>query len=396
MNEGTKAYIRQHREDDVRQLALQARPKDVDLGLALEQISGWQSARKKLPSWAAVEGILYPPHLSMEQCSSEQTARYKAQLARSITCSHRTLVDLTGGLGVDFAFMAPTFERTIYVERQPLLCQLARHNLPFLGVQAEVIEADGTDYLHSMEPVSMIFLDPARRDGHGGRTYGISDCTPNVLELRDKLLRKAEVVMLKLSPMLDWRKAVSDLGKEYVREVHIVSVGGECKELLVVMQHGDVRKPLRIVCVNDDESWVPQPLEHDAYPSGIPQLEAGTYLYEPNASVMKAGCFESLCAEFCVSHLAPNSHLFVSPHFIENFPGRKFIVSAVSTFNKHDLKPLLEGLTHANITTRNFPQSVDELRKRLKLKEGGSTYLFATTLVSGEKVLLFTRKPYTH
>ena len=412
MNEATREFIRAHREDDVRRLALAKKVADVDTSFAFEQIAGWQSARRKLPTWAATEGIQYPPHLSMEQCSSEQTARYKAALARSLGTQQTTLVDLTGGLGVDFAFMAQGFERAIYVERQEHLCQLARQNLPLLGVQAEVVCADGTDYFRTLSHVGLLFLDPARRDSHGSRTYGIGDCTPNVLQLRDELLEKADHVMLKLSPMLDWRKAVSDLGERFVSQVHIVSVGGECKELLVVMQRERGPEPLRIVCVNDNDVWEPgrfdrkrnafwPKTECDLTQNGMrfdpkretiwpktQKPEAGLILYEPNASVMKAGCFEELCQDFGVCQLAPNSHLFISAHFIDDFPGRKFRIVAVSSLNKRELKPFLQDIDKANITTRNFPLSVAELRKRLKLKDGGEVYIFATTTATGEHLLL--------
>lgn len=426
MNEATQDFIREHRNDDVRQLALQARQEEVDLVFALDQIAGWQTARRKLPSWAAIDDIHYPPHLSMEQCSSEQTARYKARLVQSLTLHQEpvslhptTFIDLTGGLGVDFSFLARGFERAVYVEQRAHLCELARHNLPLLGLKAEVVEGDGTDFLHTIDHATLLFLDPARRDSHGGRTYGISDCTPDVLSLRDELLQKADYVLLKLSPMLDWRKAVGDLGEQHVSQVHIVSAGGECKELLVVMQRERGAEPMKLVCANDDSVWIPQHFEagHSAFwpkTDGVlpqngmrfgPKREAicpktqeegiRMYLYEPNASVMKAGCFEALCEDFGVSQVAANSHLFVADRFMEAFPGRKFLIVAVSSLNKRELKPLLQDLTQANITVRNFPLSVAELRKRLKLKEGGSTYLFATTLASGDKVLIFTRRPCT-
>ena len=243
MNEATRNYVRQHADDDVRKLALRGSNEGVDLTVALQQIQGRQAARKKLPSWAVLDDILYPPHLNMEQCSSEQTARYKATIAQRLLSSQAaptSLVDLTGGFGVDFSFMSEAFDEATYVERNSELSTISSMNFHTLGLQVEALNADGTDYLHHLQHVSMIFMDPARRDSHGGRTYGIGDCTPNVLEIKDELLQKSDFVMLKLSPMLDWRKAVSDLGEQYVSEVHIVSVQNECKELLLVMQKGNV------------------------------------------------------------------------------------------------------------------------------------------------------------
>ena len=383
INEQTRDFIRQHENDDVRRLALQgAKDPEVDLMVALQQIAGRQTARWKLPTWSAVEDLVYPPHLNMEQCSSEQTARYKAHMAGS---GHR-LVDLTGGFGVDFSVMARGFAEAVYVERQAPLCEIAAENFRLLGLhQAVVVCGDGTDYLQTMPPADLIYIDPARRDDHGGRTYGISDCTPNVLSIRDLLLEKAERVLIKLSPMLDWRKAVSDLGSQYVREVHIVSVANECKELLILLSPGT---SFRLVCANDNTKFETH-WSHESHESHWPHWPHNPhYLYSPNASIMKAGCFAELATRFSLNQLAQNSHLFVSDKLVEDFPGRIFHVDAVTTMNKHDLRHHLQGLTQANIAVRNFPLSVAELRKRLKLSEGGSTYIFATTLADGKKVLL--------
>ena len=390
MNQATAGFISAHLNDDVRQLALRgAGDTEVDMTYALDQIAGWQTARQKLPSWAAVEGIVYPPHLSMEQCSSEQTARYKELLAGHPA----TVVDLTGGFGVDFSFLAKDARKAVYVERQAHLCDIARQNFRLLGLeQAEVVCADSEDYLRQMEPVDLIYIDPARRDSHGGRTYGIADCSPDVISLRPLLLQKARCVLLKLSPMLDWRKAVSDLGSQYVSEVHIVSVGNECKELLVVM--AGKADGLRLICVNDDDVFEATPSDTPSSPSScIPQ--PSFFLYEPNASIMKAGCFDTLARHYGVAPIARDSHLFVSADPIDQFPGRTFQIDAVTSLNKRELKAHLGGLTQANITVRNFPLSVAELRKRLKLSEGGSTYIFATTLATGEKVLVICRKRAT-
>ena len=391
MNQATADFIRQHADGDVRQLALQGRKSpEVNLPFALDQIAGRQTARRKLPSWAAIDGIVYPPHLSMEQCSSEQTARYKALIAGK----GALIVDLTAGFGVDMAFMSQAFQKAIYVERQAPLCAISSDNYKLLGLNhIEVICADGIDYLHQLKHADLIFLDPARRDNHGARTYGIADCTPNVLELRDELLKKADRVMLKLSPMLDWRKAVEDLG--HVNEVHIVSVDNECKELLLILSKE--KKPLKLFCVNNDQvfegdqgDWLN---ERSIAEIRVPvPMSSQAYLFEPNASIMKAGCFTLLEQRFNVSQLDKNSHLFVSDHDISDFPGRRFTIEKTTSMNKRELKTALAGIDKANITVRNFPLSVAELRKRLKLKDGGNLYLFATTLADGQHQLFFCRK----
>ena len=391
MNQATIDFIRKHAEADVRQLALQGtKNPEVDLSFALEQIAGRQKAKTKLPSWAAVDGIVYPPHLSMEQCSSEQTARYKALIAGK----GALIVDLTAGFGVDMAFMSQGFQKAVHVERQAPLCAISSENYKLLGLNhIEVICADGIDYLHQLEHADLIFLDPARRDDHGARTYGIADCTPNVLELRDELFEKADRVMLKLSPMLDWRKAVEDLG--HVNEVHIVSVDNECKELLLILSKEE--KPLKLFCVNNDQvfegdqgDWLN---ERSIAEIRVPDpMSSQAYLFEPNASIMKAGCFTLLEQRFNVSQLDKNSHLFVSDHDISDFPGRRFTIEKTTSMNKRELKTALAGIDKANITVRNFPLSVAELRKRLKLKDGGNLYLFATTLADGQHQLFLCRK----
>lgn len=345
----------------------------------------------------------------MEQCSSEQTARYKAGI-----CAHQpastTLVDLTGGFGVDFAFMSEEFDEATYVERNCELCAISSANMKILAPKAKCLNEDGLEVLHRLDHVSMIFMDPARRDNHGARTYGISDCTPNVLELRDMLLEKADRVIIKLSPMLDWRKAVQDLSlSPCVSEVHIVSVQNECKELLMVLEkRGERREESEVLvrCVNIYSDGTLQVFEAHEQPATNTSLSTSDislslsplssyYLYEPNASIMKAGCFEAVAAAFGMSQLAPNSHLFSSESLVDDFPGRTFVVEAITTMNKHELRTVLKDLTQANITVRNFPLTVAQLRSRLKLSEGGSTYIFATTLADKRHVLLICRKTQT-
>ena len=384
INEQTWDFIRQHAADDVRKLALQG-TKDaaVDLSMALQQIAGRQTALKKLPSWAAVERVLYPPHLNMEQCSSEQTARYKARLAGS----GDTYVDLTGGLGVDFYWMSQGFKQRYYVERNAELCELVEHNFRTLGHSCSVCCCDTATYLPTVPHADVVFLDPARRNEHGGRTYDIKDCTPNILELLPLLMEKADKVILKLSPMLDWRKAVDDL--QYVREVHIVSVDNECKELLLVLEQAE--RPLRLVCVNNNQIF--EVSSHSSPLTSHPSpLTSEQFLYEPNASIMKAGCFDALAQQYPVCQVSANSHLFLSSVEIEDFPGRRFQICAISSTNKQTLKETLAGVSRANITVRNFPMSVEQLRKKLHLKDGGDTYIFATTKADGAHCLYICRK----
>lgn len=410
-NQATIAFIADNKTADVRQLALKARPGDVDMPYALEQIAGWQTARHKLPSWAAVDGIVFPPHLSMEQCSSEPTAVYKQRLAERLAGDNAERhVDLTGGFGVDFSYMSRRFLYKTYVERQQRLCDTARSNMPLLSLaDAEIVCGDAADYLRSMPHATTIFIDPARRDGNGARTFAISDCTPDVMALRDELLQHADSVIVKLSPMLDWHKAADDL--ECVSEVHIVSVRNECKELLLVLNASTLagnqgaQEP-RLFCVDcqpqadggwryvEEEFSLAANSVADVSPAMPPYAnpEAGMWLYEPNASLMKAGCFNDLSCRYSMPQISSNSHLFLSADFCPSFPGRIFRINAVSDMNKKTLRRTLAGISKANIATRNFHISVADLRKRLKLQDGGSAYIFATTLNDGKGVLLITEK----
>lgn len=493
MNQATLDFIRQHQDDDVRQLAfLGSKYPEVDMPFALDQIRGRKMARVKLPRWASIDGIIYPPHISMEQCSSEQTAFYKAELAARLlglspsssengeekekesenasnlhfseNCefagkgavdsefakneatyekqqilteskenvneikeephegdfSEETgFVDLTGGFGVDFSYIASRLGvKSMYVERQAHLCEAAKDNFGRLGLKNAIVKnGDGIEVLHSFASkkeaaasdslgitedqsqsllktnlgLKLIFIDPARRDDAGNKVVSLKDCTPDVTLLQEEMLSKADYVIIKLSPMLDWHRAISELN--CVKEVHIISVNNECKELLLVLSARNMGN-LRIYCVNDAQSFVCEEsdMEESSVKIAPSTLEEMQYLYEPNASLMKAGCFGVLSERYDARMLSKNSHLFVSREPIAAFPGRSFRIIAVSSFNKKELKRHLSGITKANIATRNFPLSVAELRKRLKLKDGGETYIFATTLSDESHVLVITEK----
>ena len=408
MNQATQDFIRQHQDDDVRQLAfLGSKYPEVDMPFALDQIRGRKMARVKLPRWASLEGIIYPPHISMEQCSSESTALYKAELAARLlglpASSSGTemkaeneieFVDLTGGFGVDFSYIAARLGvKSMYVERQAHLCEAAKENFGRLGLKNAIVKnEDGIEVLHSLKELKLIFIDPARRDDAGNKVVSLKDCTPDVTVLQEEMLLKADYVIIKLSPMLDWHRAISELS--HVREVHIISVNNECKELLLVLSARNMGENLRIYCINDAQSFVCEELDMESSSVKIAPstLEEMQYLYEPNASLMKAGCFGVLSGRYDARMLSKNSHLFVSREPIAAFPGRSFRIIAVSSFNKKELKRHLSGITKANIATRNFPLSVAELRKRLKLKDGGETYIFATTLSDESHVLVITEK----
>ena len=373
MNQATQDFIRQHQDDDVRQLAfLGSKYPEVDMPFALDQIRGRKMARVKLPRWASLEGIIYPPHISMEQCSSESTALYKAELAARLLGlpasssgiemkaeNEIEFVDLTGGFGVDFSYIAARLGvKSMYVERQAHLCEAARENFERLGLKNAIVKnGDGIEVLHSFLPkkddaastddslgitydqplsllktklgLKLIFIDPARRDDAGNKVVSLKDCTPDVTVLQEEMLSKADYVIIKLSPMLDWHRAISELS--HVREVHIISVNNECKELLLVLSARNMGENLRIYCINDAQSFVCDELDMEASQVKIAPstLEEMQYLYEPNASLMKAGCFGVLSERYDARMLSKNSHLFVS---VSLLPPSRAEVSASSPY----------------------------------------------------------------
>ncbi len=443
-HQDTWDFIRKHAQDDVRKLALK-RPTNpnVDLKEALVQIEGYQTARKKLPLWAENPQLVYPPRISMEQCSSETTALYKQQVVRRLLqglSGPLSMADMTGGFGIDFSYLAPLFDRAYYIEQQEILCRIAQHNLKVLGLeQAEVLHGDGVERMPEQAPLTLVFIDPARRDQQGKKTVALSDCTPDLSAIQERIHSCSRFCMAKLSPMLDIHQALQEL--KGVSEVHVVSVDNECKELLLILASGEtentteiatagkrqetdgnlasatekaeevaankledasttsiskqsnVKKPAetRIFCVNlqkGEQQTFEYTAQEEASAEAVYTDQPGAYLYEPNTSLLKAGAYKCLCARFGVRKLHPNSHLYTSDTLCADFPGRRFRVTGSRTFSKQDLKQIARDIPQANITIRNFPSTVQELRKKLKIKEGGDRYLFATTLKNEQHIIL--------
>ena len=386
LNDTTRQFIRENLNADVPTLALKKAPVGTDFSLALRQIEARQFLRKKVPSWSENEGLLFPPHLSIEQCSSEASAKYKASLLQG-----HSFADLTGGLGIDTYFISRQFQQADYVEQQTELCELARHNFDVLNADIKVWNETAEDYLKHCEPKDCIFIDPARRDAYGRKTVSISDCTPDVIDLQEKLLQKAEKVMIKLSPMLDISQALGEL--HHVKEVHVVAVSNECKELDFIMERGYQGEP-QFVCANlliSQAKLCFTREEERSCPSRIADTVLN-YLYEPNPAVMKAGCYKLLTERFDVLKLHKNSNLYTSEQFNPNFPGRIFKVEDWTPYSKKIKQTLLSDVAQASIAVRNFPLSVAELRKILKIGDGDAIYLFATTLKGEKKIIIRTKK----
>jgi len=383
----TKQFIRENLNANVPTLALKKAPVGTDVSLALRQIAARQLLQKKVPQWAENEELLFPAHLSIEQCSSEASAKYKAEQLEG-----ETFADLTGGLGVDTYYISQHFRQADYVEQQAELCDMARHNFGVLNADVKVWNETAEDYLDHCGPKDCIFVDPARRDEHGHKTVSIADCTPDVGALQDTLLQKAKRVMIKLSPMLDISKALEEL--HHVKEVHVVAVVNECKELDFVLER-DYQGEAQFVCVNllTDQPEV-QFVQEDEK-SCICHIADGVskYLYEPNPALMKAGCFKLLTERYDVLKLHKNSNLYTSERLITDFPGRVFEVEGWAHYNKKLKQTLLSDVDKASIAVRNFPLSVAELRKTLKIGDGDAVYLFATTLKGEERVVIRTKKP---
>ena len=424
MDVSTRKYIEEHLNDDINKLALSKLPDNIDKQFVIRQIQARQLLKKKLPSWSENDELLFPKRLSLEQCSSELTAKYKriisrrdeetqsrdASMAPAIkhidTSLHRILVDLTGGMGVDTSFLSDNFDETIYVESQAELCELAEHNFKVLKKNIKVVNAKAEDFLTQCGEVDCIYLDPARRDEYGRKMVSLHDCSPDVAELQDLLFEKTNTVIVKLSPMLD----IDIIKKELknIKEIHVVAVKNECKEVLVLCQRTtdngqqtSSKACSQLITIDLRENWsftFSEDEEQEAVPTFADEI--GKYLYEPGVACMKAAPFKLLSQRFNIKKLHRNSHLYTSDELVTDFPGRTFEVINVVPFDKKAKKILSQqttdngqqSLSKVSIAVRNFPLSAEELRKHLSFKDGDDFYIFGTTMKGEKKVLILGSK----
>ncbi len=398
-NNLTEQFIRNNLTADVLTLALGSHPDGVDMQYALTQISGWQAALLKVPLWAATEDIVYPKHLSLEQCTSQYIAQYKASFIEGLLGSGFKMADITGGFGVDCFFISRSASQVQYNEMSAELCDCARANFKALGrPEIEINCSTAEDFIASLTPDSLdlIYLDPARRGDAGRKLVSISDCQPDTVALQDDLLRIAPNVMVKLSPMLDISRALTEL--KHVSRVFIIGLEGECKEITLLLQRGLRAKPT-ITAVDINSDGMPQPAVTSAksIDAALPlpitdplQLKPGTYISEPSAPYMKSALFRTIAARTGTALLHPDTHLFWSKEKPEKFPGRTFQLEGIIPFDKRSLSALIK--TQANLSVRNFPESAPQLQQRLKLRDGGPRYLIATTLSDSRRFLLDLRK----
>lgn len=387
-----RQFVKEHAGDDLNRLLLSAsRYPSIDVPFAVEQIASRRQIKDKLPSWYVNDALLFPSKISAEQCSSEQTASYKQRLVEAAD----SLCDLTGGLGIDSFYFSRKVSRVTYIERFPAYCDAARNNFAALGAaNVTIIEGDSTQLLAGLPLFDVFYIDPARRGDGNKRVFALFDCEPDLPALLPELFRHAPKVIAKLSPMADIQLTLDLLPG--TTEVHVLSVKNECKELLFVVERDASTASPIIHCINfnsnDREESFTFTLENERREELHTTDGIKNYLYEPNASLLKAGAFKSVAARFGLHKLHVSSHLYTSDSPVDDFPGRRFVVEEVYPFSGKLCKNLSKEIPQANITVRNFPLSVDELRKRTKIADGGAVYLFATTLADNSKILVKCRK----
>ena len=418
--EATWQFVDEHLSEDVHQLALKKQKYcGIDFEFALQQIQGRQKTRDKLPALASIPRFVFPSSLALEQCSSEVTAQYKVSIVGSgdamhcvsaenvsnqdytdaahHVCAGTTMADLTGGFGIDTIFLSGLFEKCHYVEPQQQLCEILSHNLRLLQKNNVIVHQDTMEhFLSEMEIVDFLYADPSRRDAQGNRVVILEDCSPNILSIKGLMLEKAEVVMLKLSPMLDIKRALAQLPE--TSHVYVLAVNGECKELLFLMKKNPtpnvIFQTVNIISHAEEHKNICFEFTSEEELNALPQFSntVAAFLYEPNAAVLKAGAFKSVATKFELKKLGPQTHLYTSDNFVDAFPGRIFRVRQVLSMK--EAKTLSKSITKANVAVRNFPLTAEQLKRNLKLADGGDVYVYGMTLGDGKKVVASCTKEY--
>ena len=383
-----QAYLRAHYKTDVSKVLLSSSPFEAISSPELaQQLIGLQKAEGKLPTWFKHPEVLYPPKLNVEQTSSEETAAYKANLF-----SGKKALDLTGGFGIDDYYFSQQFDEVIHCELNPELSALAQHNFEVLGAKnIQTHNQNSIDFLKDTSShFDLIFTDPSRRNEVKGKVFMLKDCEPNIPEYLDLLLDKTDILMVKTSPLLDITAGLREL--KHVLQIHSIAVKNEVKELLWILSKKDDTKALSLFAVNLSSDFdVPVTLDFDALQFAEATFdEPQTYLYEPNAALLKLGAFNWISEHYKLDKLAVNTQLYTSEKLIE-FPGRRFKIKDRIPYSKKTISQLLKG-TQAHITTRNFKASVADLRKKFKIKSGGERYIFFTTLENGKSLMLDCEK----
>lgn len=386
LSEAIVDFIQKNKKASVAELMLKMPRFSIDSKWIAAQIEGWQKAVLKLPEWAAKATIIYPIRLSMEQCSSERTGLYKASLTKG-----NTVVDLTGGFGVDTFYLSQSYTKSFYIEQQEELAQIAAHNFTVLDRKnITILTGDSESVLKRIdEKIDLIYLDPARRKEQQ-KVFKLSDCEPNIVDLKEFYFSFSDSILIKTSPMLDISEAARQL--KSISEIHIVSVDNECKEVLYLLNKNFVGEPT-FKCIHDYKKTY-QIFDFKSSEENLHKAELSLplhFLYEPNPSILKAGAFNSITKKYPVFKLHPSSHVYTSATCVHDFPGRIFKINHIAGYDKKEIQALVPT-GKANIQTRNFPDSVEEIRNKIKLKDGGNIFIFATTLQDSSKALLICEK----
>lgn len=379
-------FITENSGASISKLALQKNPfPEIDWILILNQIEAKTKAKDKLPTWFSTENIIYPGKISVEQTSSERTAAYKASLI-----SGETLIDLTGGFGVDDYYFSKNFRNITHCEINEDLSAIVQHNFEQLKVENCTFHAaDSTTVLNdSSQKWDWIYIDPSRRNDAKGKVFMLRDCLPNVPELLDFYFEKTDAVLIKTAPLLDISAGLSEL--KHVNNIHIIALENEVKELLFEIHNrysGAITIKTANILKDNTETFEFLLGDNSAFPSyHVPQK----YLYEPNSAIMKSGGFDEVSSVFQVNKLHKHSHLYTSDELID-FPGRVFEIEKCISYSKNEMKTELQN-QQANVTTRNFPDTVENIRKKWKIKNGGNVYCFFTTDKNDHKIVLICRK----
>ncbi|MCK9163336.1 MAG: class I SAM-dependent methyltransferase [Bacteroidales bacterium] len=386
-----KEFIKENIEANTTKLLLQPQIENIDIKLCVRQIEGYRKAIEKFPSLIESENIIFPKKINLEQTSSEQTAKYKA----SLFPAESTLRDLTSGFGIDDIFFAKKIKKVYYHEIDIELAEVALSNFETLNLNnIEVIKGNSLNNISNLEETDIIYIDPSRRNENQKKVFLLEDCQPYVVDLIPKLFEKTKTIALKLSPMLEIKSLLNELIN--IKEIHTISVKNECKELFVILEKG-FNEEIKYHCIDFDSNnkLIKFSFNNATISPNIANkndIKRESFLYEPNASVMKAGGYHVISEYFPIKKIASRSHLFVSEQKIDNFPGRTFIITTLFPYNHKNIKTLSERFPKANITIRNFPQMVAEIRKRTGIKDGGDDYLFFTTNSENEKIIIACEK----